>query len=79
MEPIHPLEERVAALEAWATDVKILVAELRELNSAVRDMAAALRVLSRLGGAVKWVAGVAAAVSAMVYGIKHWLLGGGAS
>lgn len=61
------IEERLAAHEA-------ILVELREINTYLRDINAALRVLVAIGDGLKWLAGVMAAVYAIGYALKRWVL-----
>lgn len=61
------IEQRLAAHEA-------ILVELREINTYLKDINAALRVLITVGKAIKWLAGVMAALYAIGYSIKQWVL-----
>ncbi len=73
------LQKRIATFELWQNDVdkrleshEQVITELRELNQTVRDIAAAVRIFTRIGNAVKWLVGVGTAIMAFFYALKNW-------
>lgn len=60
-------------VDEWRNSIDTIVEEMQEINKSLRDIAAAVRVFTKIGNGLKWLAGVGAATAVMIAAAKEFM------